>query len=572
MSADESHSSHHEEHANHSDPHPVVNAVPDEHPLTPQVKRMLESYIDGLQSAKKPGTPIHVDEIASHIAKFYEQVRKVIDWKEDNVLRRSAIERSLKRTLFPKLTGMSFKGEIDTYRVAFSVTADLIRGGHLLNDEIPQEHVEQVQTVLDKYLYVLKHAKFPTSELIPLKRQINFTYFVIELAAVDIEEILTNPVKERVLLQAMTETIAERTRILPEDSMTAEEKQTHVFIAVSRTLFDLDDSYIIAQLLKFTYKDWFAPSPELLEKLAAEIPTIWVDRDKVLEHPISRQLYTICERIDAIFMLIGDVLDSYRDNPKKLTAIFADKTSFTDEISQAYEKRFSSLKTRLMRLAIFSTLSVFLSNWVTFYIVEIPLAKIFYEGFNLFAAIIDFVVPTVVMFVLVSIIRPPHKDNIKSVLSATYQFVYDDEKRKLYDVRLKQKKNSTFTLVVSILYLFMMFGVLMGVGYIFYIAGLPITSVLFDTFTIALTFFAAVGIRNKAKELSVDDRTPVWEFFLDMLSVPIAKIGSILAAKWKEYNVIAILFTFLIETPMVVVFDFIENWSQYLKERRAELH
>ena len=59
---------------------------------------------------------------------------------------------------------------------------------------------------------------------------------------------------------------------------------------------------------------------------------------------------------------------------------------------------------------------------------------------------------------------------------------------------------------------------------------------------------------------------------MDMLSVPIARVGSFLAAKWKEYNIVAILFTFLIETPMVVILDFIESWSKYLKERRADLH
>lgn len=544
----------------------------DPHPLSPEISHMLSSYTEGIQSARKPVTPIHVDEIASHIAKFYEQVRKVIDWKEDNVLRRSAIERALKRILFPKLSGVTLKQDVDTYRVAYSVTADLIRGGHLQNDEIPQEQVILVETVLKKALYILKHATFPTNELLPIKRQINFTYFIIELAAVDIEEILTNPVKERVLLETMTQTLTDRIRIQPDGAMTSDEKKTHVFIAASRTLFDLDDNFILAQLLKFSYADWLNPSPELLEKLAKDIPAIWTEKDKVLEHPVSRQLYSVCERIDAVYMLIGDVLDTHKEDPQKLTAIFSDKTKLTTEITQAYDKRFLSLKSRLMRLAIFSTLSVFLSNWVTFYIVEIPLAKIFYEGFNLFAAIIDFVVPTAVMFALVSIIRPPAEGNVTQVLSAVYQFVYDNEKKKLYDVYLKKRRNSMFMLVVGILYLFMMFGVLGGVGYLFYIAKLPITSVIFDTFTIALTFFAAVGIRNKAKELSVDDKTPVWEFLLDMLSVPIARIGSILAAKWKEYNIIAIVFTFLVETPLVVVFDFIENWSQYLKERRAELH
>lgn len=544
----------------------------DIHPLSPETLHMLTSYTEGIQSARKPVTPIHVDEIASHIAKFYEQVRKVIDWKEDNVLRRSAIERALKRILFPKLSGVTLKSDIDTYRVAYSVTADLIRGGHLQNDEIPQEQVLLVENVLKKFLHILKHAKFPTSELIPLKRRINFTYFIIELAAVDIEEILTNPVKERVLLEAMTQTLTERIRIRPDESMSPDEKKTHVFIAASRTLFDLDDSYILAQLLKFSYSGWLNPTPELLDKLTTEIPSIWSEKEKILEHPISRQLYAICERIDAVYMLIGDVLDTHKENPQKALAVFSDKTKFTAEITEAYNKRYLSLKSRLMRLAIFSTLSVFLSNWVTFYIVEVPLAQLFYERFNLFAAIIDFTVPTVVMFALVSIIRPPAEGNVNLVISAVYQFVYNDEKKKLYDVYIKKRRNSMFTLVVGILYLIMMFGVLGGVGYIFYIAKLPMTSVIFDTFTIALTFFAAVGIRNKSKELSVDDKTPVWEFLLDMFSVPIARIGSILASKWKEYNIIAIVFTFLVETPMVVVFDFIENWSQYIKERRAELH
>jgi hypothetical protein len=544
----------------------------DTHPLSPEIAHMLSSYTEGIQSARKPLTPIHVDEIASHIAKFYEQVRKVIDWKEDNVLRRSAIERALKRILFPKLSGVTLKQDIDTYRVAYSVTADLIRGGHLQNDEIPEEQVLLVETALKKALHILKHAKFPTNELLPLKRKINFTYFIIELAAVDIEEILTNPVKERVLLETMTQTLTSRIRIRPEGSMTDDEKKTHVYIAVSRTLFDLDDSFILAQLLKFSYKEWFAPPPELLDKLASDIPAIWSEKDKVLEHAISRQLYTICERIDTVYMLIGDILEKYKETPAKVPAIFADKIKLGEELGLAYDKRFISLKSRLFRLAVFSTLSVFLSNWVTFYIVEVPLASIFSEGFNIFTAIIDFIVPTAVMFALVSIIRPPPAENRQQVLTAVYQYVYDDEKKKLYDVYIKKRKNSMFMLVVGILYLIMMFGVLGGVGYVFYIAKLPLSSVVFDTLTIALTFFAAVGIRNKSKELSVDDKTPVWEFLLDMLSVPIARIGSFLAAKWKEYNIIAIVFTFLVETPMVVVFDFIENWSQYIKERRAELH
>jgi hypothetical protein len=565
----------HNEHAAPEEPaKPTSHAHEDTqtHPLTPQFAHMVQVYIQGLITAKQTVTPIHVDEIASRIAKFYEMVRKVVDWQEDNVLRRSAIERSLKRTLFAKLSGVNPSAHIDTYRMAYTITADLIRGGHLPNGEIPQESVHTVETALKKYLFIIEHAKFPTGDIIPLKRKINFSTFIIELAACEIEEILTNPVREQSLIQAMTESLASRIRVLPEGVMTDEEKKTHVFIATCRTLFDLDDHFILYELIKYTYPGWKKPDAEFLKHLAQEIPSLWLSSHKVLEHPLSRQLYTICERIDTVFMLVGDVMEEYKDNPQKLETTISNKTAFAEKLTEAYDKRYASLKTRLIRLAIFSTLSVFLSNWVTFYIVEVPLAAWFYEGFSWFTAAIDFIVPTIVMFALVSIIKAPGKENRDHVIKAIYQFVYDDEKKKNYDVYLSRKKNPLMTSIMSVMYMIMMFGVLGGVGYVFFIAGLPVTSVIFDTLTIALTFFAAVLIRNKAKELSVDDRTSVWEFLLDMVSVPIARIGSILAAKWKEYNIVAILFTFLIETPMVVVFDFIESWSQYLKERRNELH
>src|SRR3989344_1472603 len=183
--------------------------------LTAQMERLAASYTHGLNLAKKSVTPIHVDEIASRVAKFYEMVRKVVDWKEDNVLRRSAIERALKRTLFPKLSGVVVQTHVDTYRIAYTITADLIRGGHLPNDEIPQEAVLTVENALKKYLYILEHAQFPSEDLIPIKRKINFATFIIELSACEIEEILVNPVKERALLQAMTESLTARLRNPP---------------------------------------------------------------------------------------------------------------------------------------------------------------------------------------------------------------------------------------------------------------------------------------------------------------------------------------------------------------------
>ncbi len=541
-------------------------------PLRPPIERLATSYRDGIAAGNHNITPIHVDEMASKIAKFYEMVRKVIDWKEDSVLRRSAIERILKRLLFPKISGVSFNEAIDTYKFAYIVTIDLIRGGHLPNDEIAQESVITVDQVLKKYLYVLAQAKFPSLDVFPIKRKINFATFLIELAACEIEEILTSPVKEQTLLRTMTDQLNERISVTPQGSMSEDDKKTQVFIATCRTLYDLDDAFILYHLLKYAYPLWSTNSQEMLDKLSLDIPTIWVRSDHVLKHPLSRQFYTICEHVDTIYTLLGDIMDMYATNPKKLHHDLMNKELLTQHVTQAYDVRYATLKSRLVRLAIFSTLSVFLSNWATFFIIEVPMANLFYEGFNFFTALIDFVIPTVVMFLLVIIIRPPGKNNLAVVLQKSYQLIYDDEKNILFEVHVKSRRNPLFTFIVGTLYMTTTILFLGFIAWIFYISKLPITSVIFDTFTIALTVFAAVMIRNKARELNVDDKTSVFEFFLDMFSVPIAKIGSFLAHKWKEYNIIAILFTFLLETPFIVIVDFIESWSQYIKDRRSELH
>lgn len=537
--------------------------------LNPAIQELSETYSRELILSRQGYTPIHVDEIASHLARFYEKIRKVIDWKDDNTLRRGAIERILKRILFPKLTGFMVR-DFNVEKLAETVTLELIRGGHLPNDTIPRERIAIVAEALNKYMYFLEYTS--TYKLFEVKQKINFATFVLEIAACEVEEILTHPVKEYGIIEAMTKTLDKRISIYPHEALTPQEKLKQIHIATLRSLYDLDDNFIIYQLLKQKYPNWHSPSHELTKEIAKELPETWKTIQEEINKPITRKFNTIAERIDAVFMLLDDVLEKLKDNPKKIGAILENKKKFTRLVTEAYEKRYQTLKTRLLRLAIFSTLSVFLSNWFTFYLIEVPLANLFYEGFNLITAIVDFLIPTAVMFFLVVIIRPPKKDNIKKVISTTLGFIYQDEKQEHYQVRIKDDRLSIFRIIMSAMYVLTTLLAFAGIAFVFYIAKLPMTSVVFDTFTIALTVFAAVVIKNKSKELNVDEHVGIQDFLLDIVAVPVAKVGSVFARKWKEYNIVAIFFNFVIETPFVVVLDFIQGWSEYIKERRAELH
>ena len=541
--------------------------------LTDPIFHLIDQYCKSVEEKSHAQfTPIHVDEIASRVAKFYELIRKVIDWKEDTILRRSAIERILKRLIFTKMAGLSFTQGLNEQTIAEIITIDLIRGGHLPNDEIPREIIPVLRRTLRKYFYFLENSNFTNKDPVQIKRKINFYTYIVEIAACEIEELLTDPVKENTMLLTMSQMISDRIRIIPESYITQEEKFTQTYIATCRTLYDLDDAFITYHLLKYQYPEWVASDPEFVKGIQPHILDLWNKTDTLLTYPLEKDFNTVCERIDTIFTLIGDYIDAHKNSPDEIRSIILHKNQFTSCISEYYDKRFLSLKKRLFRYAIFSTLSVFLSNGFTFFIIEVPMAELFYEGFNLMTTLIDFIVPSVIMFLLISIIRPPSPSNKEKVIHLIQDFVYSGGKTELVEIYSQRKRNKVLMLVVGILYSALTIITFIGVGAIFYYSRLPLTSVVFDTMTIALTIFAAVMIRNKSKELSVDDKMHVWDFFLDMISVPVAKIGSYLAAKWKEYNVFTIFFNFFIETPFAFFVDFIENWSQFLKERRAELH
>jgi len=514
---------------------------------------------------------IHVDEIASRVARFYEKIRKIIDWKEDNLLRRNAIERVLKRAFITEIAGLKSLVKIDSGKIAEPLVLELVRGGHLPNDTIPAGKIETIAKVLDKYFYILQNNHL-TENSVNYKKKINFYNWILEIAACEIEEILLPPVKENALIKAMTSVMNEKIKVLPSGTISKEDQLTQTFVAVHRTLFDLDDAIIAYYLLKAKYPQWISLDKVIIIEITKNISSILEDIDQNLHHPLAKEFFNLCERTDTVFTILGDILSYYQNEPNELLDILADKNNFKKLITKFYNERLATLKKRLFRLAVFSTLSVFVSNWFTFFIVEVPLAHMFYEGFNPLAATIDFVVPSLVMFVLVSIIQPPSANNLEEVINLSFRYIYQDEGKDIYEIKPKKKRGILTNFLISLLYLAGLGTTLGAIAYAFRVATIPITSVVFDTMQIALNIFAALVIRNKAKEITVEEKTSFWEFLLDILSLPVAEVGSWIAGKWKEYNVVAVFFDVFIEIPFVSFIEFVENWRNFLKERKANIH
>ena len=205
--------------------------------LSQPTRKLIEGYQSWQQSTQmKEGTAtVHVDEVASKVAAFYEKMRGVVDWKEEHLFRKTAVERALKRRILFKRNGEQIAG---------ALVYELIRGGHFPNDKIPESKIEEVQKSIDKYIFILNNAPPSKKE----KMTSRLYDWLIEIAACEVEEILAPPLKEKSLLNYATELIAERTVIrggvVTFGGIGEEEKNTQIYIALQRTIFNFDSSTI----------------------------------------------------------------------------------------------------------------------------------------------------------------------------------------------------------------------------------------------------------------------------------------------------------------------------------------
>ena len=537
--------------------------------LSQQTQRLIQRYQLRHQSIqpKEGVATIHVDEVASRVAAFYEKIREVVDWKEEHLMRRAAIIRKLKQR-FLELELRNFS--VETAKIAESLVSELIRGGHLPNDRIEETKILEVQKIIRKYIFILKN--IPEAKK---KQRLQFYNWIIEVAACEVEESLYPFIEERSLINYMFELIKERIKlnegVIKIGGVSEEEKNIQIYITVQRALFKLDHPIISYNLLKYRFPQWNSATPEWLSEIAKNIYAIWKKIEDDLSHPLGKKFYAVCEKYDTTYLLLGDILSE--ENPEEVAKKITNPEILEGLIKGAYNKRLSTLKKRLFRAAFYSVLSIFLANIFLFLIVEIPLAKLITGKFSPLAITIDILGPTFLMFLLVITIKPPSKSNLIVVIMETMKIVYEREKIDTYQVNPPKRRGLIMKFIVTFIYVLITVFSLWVIFFFTQLAKFPPTSIVIETMGVALIIFAGLAIRARSEELTVEEKSISFPGFLfDILTLPIASLGQWLSNKWKKYNAVAAFFNALIDMPFLVFVEFIEQWRYFLKEKKEEIH
>ncbi len=536
--------------------------------LSESTKKLIRQYEVAYQqeNLKSDKTTIHVDEVALRVAAFYEQVRTIVDWKEEHLMRRAAIIRKLKRRFFD-LELNNFTGVEDASE---SLVLELIRGGHFPNDKIEESKISDVQGLVDKYVFIMKN----NPENKEGKAGINFYNWLLEVAACEIEETLSPNIKETALVEYMFESMKEKIKIsdaiFEHGLLKSEEVNIHIYIATCQALLKFDNPMISYGILKFKYKDWTNADEMLISEISKNIFKMWQKIEKDLSHPLGDKFYAVCEKYDTPYLLMGDMLSE--SSASETGREILEPPVLEKLIKKAYLKRLSTLKSRIFRAAVYSTISIFVTKILSLVILEILIEEAFGGGINFLILAADVLIPTLLMFLIVASVKRPSKNNVNIVIMETIKIAYKKKEADVYEIKTRRKRSFAVKAVLSLLYVLSSFITFGAIYYILNALNFPITSIIIDIIFIAIILFAGTAVAKRAQELTIEEEKENFLTFVsDIFFLPMQGLGRWISHKWKKYNAIAAFFNALIDMPFSAFVEFIERWRYFIKERKEEI-
>lgn len=538
--------------------------------LSQTTLKLISRYksLQQILQTKENATTVHVDEVASKVAALYEKIRGIIDWREEHLLKRGAIERMLRRRFFTKMDLLKGGFSPETSQaVAQPLVSELIRGGHFPNDKIDESKIGETQKIINRYIFILNRNANKKK-----KTRVHLYDWLLSLCACEIEEILSPAHKERALINYMFEAMRERIKLSEQiKNLSETEKNIQIYIAVQRSLFNLDPALISYHLLKYWYyPEWQNISQPALEEIADNIYLFWEKLEKVLNSSLADKFFQICEKYDTAYLIIGDIIS---ETPEEIENKIIEPAKLEGLIKNTYNKRLRTLKLRLGRAAIYATISIFVSKIIFLLSIELAVSKWTTGNLDMLAVAVNILTPTILMAFLVITIKPPQRGNLEKVIVEIMKIAYEKKNQDIYEIRPYPKRSLIADLMVEAIYLL---GFLLMVGLIIEVLRLlhfPIFSYFVFIIFLALVAFAGTRVRQRSKELQmIEEKETFFGLIFDTFSTPIVQLGRWLTNKWKRYNVIAVIFNILIDLPFSQFIEFVEKWRYFLKEKKERIH
>lgn len=528
--------------------------------LTKETENLLKVFTEKtILEEEKKAPKIQVDKIVSKLAFLYEKIRNIVDYKEEHLLRKNAIKRILRRRLGLKTNADS---------IAAPLIQELIRGGYLENNMVPENKIKKTVGIVNKYILLINYANSGKER--EEKERKKLLDWILSLASCEIEDLFMPRYKDEAMASYMYQ-IMNRSIVWSSKKMTKEEKSIQIYIAVQRTLLKSDRDIITYYIFNSYYPSWRDNiSDKLIKEVASDIDLIYQTTEDQIDHSLSGKLIRIIKKYIPPFLILYDVIES---KSNKAHDILSESKTLENEVQEACQKRYSETRKKLRRSSIRSIIYIFLTKTLLALALEVPYDFFMASKVNYLPLGVNIIFHPLLLFFIALSIKVPAEKNTEKIFDIIRRVIYKGEEEIMVEkVRETVGRNIFINFLFNLIY-FVAFIISFGL-LIFLLLKLNFNSVGIIIFLLFLSLVSFFGIRNResVRELIVvGEREGIITTIVDFFAIPVIRMGRWISLNFSRINVFVFIFDFIIEAPFKAFIEIIEDFSSFIREKKEEI-
>ena len=527
---------------------------------------VLSSYtktlIENLRTIKpKPkveeASRITVSKTASFLAFVYEKIRNAVEYREEQLIRRAAIERIVKRRLTLNPEGKR-EGE--------NVVRELLWARYFPEDSLSFKDVHKIQAIIDRYLLIKNRLTIGRSG----EDRAYLVQFLIDFLTCQIEEILSpdKATRNRQHNYFVYQTLRNKVKI---DDI-AEIKQNAYFYAATEKAFSRSDRpYLRYHIFQLSYQSLDQYNQEQINQLIPQIPSIFKKIDQIIDNPYNDKLLRFVRKQIPPFLILFEILSRRLNQAEQL---LTDKKKLWTEVEGICREKYALINKRLRQTAIRSLIYIFLTKMLLAVLLEFPLSQYFYGEVNLLSIAINTLFPPVLMLLIIGFVKAPGEKNTRRIFLRIVNIINKDKSFEnsvvLISKKPKQKRPILvfgFTIFYSLTFIITLSLIHEGLSYF----NFNLISETIFLFFISVVSFFGYRVKQIAKEYKLSEKTSFFSPFIDFFFMPILSLGKFFSSEISRLNFFIAFFDFLIEAPFKLIIEIFEEWISFVKERKEEI-
>jgi len=494
---------------------------------------------------------ISVNPLVAELATWYEKLRTAMDYRADEVLLRSAIERILKRRLILGGNGQT---------VAAPLIRELVWARYFPDSSIPESIVSKVSSEIDLYLLLEKK--------IADKHKINkglVGEWILHLLSSEIENILKPNNPEDLMNNFMYRIFARKVTISDD---TEEVRDIQVFIAVRRAFANDDLAFLRFHLFGQYYG---ILSHDNLDKIADHFPEGIKMIESQFKYPAKDKIYSYIKSATIPFLILDDV---FRKNRGQIASLVADSDRLNLAVLNACSDRYKSIGAKIRRAIVRSVIFIFFTKALIAIFAEGTFERLIYGKIIWSSIAINIISPVVLMVIVGVLIKTPSRENSFKILKKIQTILFDEKPELERDLIVRKKPSKTDPILSFVFILFWIATFVLSFGAIIFILSKlhvnPLSQAIF-MFFLAIVSFVSFRIQRTAYMYTIKDKKDnLGSLLFDFFFMPFIQVGQRFTSAISELNIVLFIFDFIIETPFKGIFAFFEQWFLFLRTQREK--